>query len=37
MGAANEKLGNKNDALKNYQKATEIRPDYAEAYNSLGT
>ena len=37
MGAANEKLGNKSNALKNYQKATEIRPDYAEAYNSLGT
>ena len=36
MGAANEKLGNKNDALKNYKRATEIRPDYAEAYNNIG-
>ena len=29
-------LDNRNEALKNYKKALEIKPEYVEVYNNLG-
>ena len=37
LGTANERLGNKQESLKNYQEALKIKPDYAEVFDSMGT
>ena len=35
-GAAEARLDRFSEAVKNYQKAIELNPKYAEAYNNLG-
>jgi len=35
MGRCNEKLGNKDEAIKNYQAALQIDKNYIEAKNAL--
>ena len=36
IGAANQSLGNLDDAIKAYKKSLSIKPDYAEAYYNMG-
>ncbi len=36
MGAANQSLGNLEEAIEAYKKAISLKPDYAEAYNNMG-
>jgi len=36
IGAANQSLGNLEEAIKAYKKSLSIKPDYAEAHNNIG-
>ena len=37
LGAANQGLGNLEEAIEAYNKALSVNPDYAEAYNNIGS
>jgi Flp pilus assembly protein TadD len=36
VGCTQERMGRKREAVSNFSKAIELRPDYAEAHNNLG-
>ncbi|MFC4633211.1 tetratricopeptide repeat protein [Dokdonia ponticola] len=36
LGVGEDKLGNKEEAIKNYEKAISLNPKYAAAYNNIG-
>ena len=36
MGLTFKLLGKLEQAIENYEKAIELKPDYTEAYNNLG-
>lgn len=36
IGVGEDKLGNKEEAIKNYEKAISLNPKYAAAYNNIG-
>ncbi len=37
LGAALQKLGQLAEAVKSFEKAIQVKPDYAEAYYNYGT